>query len=70
MGRILFKFHLVPLVLVEIICMQEIYQNLTKMVTIWTYEASGHGRRPWAHLSLPPGANRASPDPQVAIPCQ
>ena len=63
MCRILFKFHLVPLVLVELFVYRKYGKNRLKWWQTRTHEASGHDRRPVAHLVAPPGPTRAPPGP-------
>jgi len=55
MCRILFKFHLVPLVLVELFVCRKYGKNRPKWWQTWTHEASGCDRRPGAHLAVPLG---------------
>jgi hypothetical protein len=63
MWRIIFKFHLVPLVLGELFVCRKYTKIWPKWWQIWTYGASGRGRRPWAHLGRPPSPTRVLPDP-------
>jgi hypothetical protein len=61
MCWILFIIHLVPLVLVELFLCKNLSKNRLNWWQIWTWESSGRGRGPWAHLAVPLG-------PLVALP--
>jgi hypothetical protein len=63
MWRFMFKFHLVPLVFVELFVCRKYDKNMPKWWQTWTCGPSGCDRRPRAHRQGPLIPARASPYP-------